>query len=223
VKLGGGIKRWRVATLQDGLWVNIVPPTDQDVFINSRNYEELSGRIEKFEQLLQELTPELRREGILERIIAAREHLKLYPASCAARVRREDAFKDLYELEYTEFYTEDTEVDATYRRLEDYVFAALSYEESKTCCWNSTTGDMYEIIMDYAQSKIDEAGDACVEPVVFKATDGGYDIWREHAANIGREELWVSWSEDESCPQRDVRDDVISKDYEIAPMCSLPE
>jgi hypothetical protein len=49
VKLGGGIKRWRVATLQDGLWVNIVPPTDQDVFINSRNYEELSGRIEKFE------------------------------------------------------------------------------------------------------------------------------------------------------------------------------
>lgn len=223
VKLGGGLKRWRVATLQNGLWVNDVPATDKDVYINSRNYEELGGRIEKFEELLKELSPELKREGILERIIAAREHLRLYPASCAARVRREDAFKELYELESTEFYTEAAEVDGTYRRLEDYVFAPLSYDESKTCCWNSTTQDMYEIIMDYAQSKIDEAGDACVEPIVFKATDGGYDIWREHAANMGRAESWVSWSEDESCPQRDTNDDVISKDYEIAPLCSAPQ
>ena len=223
VKLGGGLKRWRIATIIDGRWVNTVPPQDREHFISSRDYGQLAGRIDQFKELLQELSPELKREGILERVIAARKHLELYPASCAARARREDAFKDLYDLEYNEFASGPEEVDATYRRLEDYVFAALSYEESKTCCWNSSTNAMYEIIMDYAQAEMALAGDACVEPTVFKATNGGYDVWQNHAISLGRGAEWVAWNDDESCPQQGTLNDVVDASIKVTPMCSLPE
>ena len=65
------------------------------------------------------------------------QHIKAmvcYPASCAARIRREEAFAELYELENDSFYNSRSEVDATYRKLEDYVLSALVYDQSKTCC-----------------------------------------------------------------------------------------
>jgi hypothetical protein len=220
-KLGGGIKRWRVATSVAGRWTNMVPPQDQGVFIRSTNFEAIGKRIETFNNLIVELPPEQKREAILERIIAARDHLSRYPASCAARLRREEAFVDLYNLEKEVFYTDASEVDSTYRRLEDYVFSALSYEESKTCCWNQSTDAMYEIIMDYAKAEVEAAGDACVAPTVFKATQGGYAIWADHAMSLGRDQEWAAWSEDENCSQRDTRDDVISADFEITEFCNL--
>ena len=218
-KLGGGLKRWRVATAIEGRWTNMVPPQDQSVYIRSNNYEAIGKRIEEFEKFIQELPPEQKREAILERVIAAREHLALYPASCAARIRREDAFNDLYELDKSAFYNEQTEVDVTYRRLEDYVFSALAYDESKTCCWNSSTGAMYEIVMDYAQAEVDAAGEACIAPTVFGAIGGGYELWASHAERLGRADEWVAWSEDESCPQRDVSDDAVSLDFKVTPYC----
>ena len=220
-KLGGGIKRWRVATPIEDRWTNIVPPQDQGVFIRSTDFQAIGARIETYENLIVELPPEQKREAILERIIAARDHLSRYPASCAARLRREEAFVDLYTLEREVFFTDAQEVDATYRRLEDYVFSALSYEESKTCCWNKSTAAMYEIIMDYAEREVASAGDACVAPSVFKASQGGYELWANHAMSLGRDHEWAPWSEDEFCPQRDVRDDVINVDFKVTDYCSL--
>lgn len=220
-KLGGGIKRWRVATEINGRWTNIVPAQDREIYVRSNDYAAISARLAEFNELLVELPPEQKREAILERIIGARDHLARYPASCAARIRREEAFSDLYDLEREEFFNQQEEVDSTYRKLEDYVFAALSYEESKTCCWNSSDSAMYEIVMDYARREVEEMGEACVAPTIFKAYQGGYDLWARHATELGRADEWVAWSEDESCPQRDVSDDVTNTDFKVSSYCSL--
>jgi hypothetical protein len=220
-KLGGGLKRWRTAVLQSDRWTNIVPNQYRQDFIRSNDYNKISSRVETFRNLIVELPPERKRESILERIQSARMHLSLYPASCAARIRREDAFKELYNLEATEFYTSREDVDETYRKLDDYVLSALVYEESKTCCWNSSTAEMYSIIMDYARKEQASMGDACYAPTVFKATNGGYEIWQEYAAEIGRSSQWVEWSEDELCAQRNTVDDVIDNKLAGTAYCEL--
>jgi hypothetical protein len=46
-------------------------------------------------------------------------------------------------------------------------------------------------------------GGGCQPPVVFM-NDNGYDTFRDHAVSLGRGGEWVDWSEDESCPQRNV-------------------
>ena len=53
--------------------------------------------------LLGEVSPEQKRDALLVLIEDNRNHLRLYPASCSARERREEAFKDLYELMQGEF------------------------------------------------------------------------------------------------------------------------
>ena len=83
------------------------------------------------------------------------------------------------------------DVDAMWRHRDDFIFAELEYTKSKTCCWNSTNNAMYQTIVDFNAKREEEAG-ACLPPVVFKATDGGYDLFRDHNP-VG----WVDWSEDE--------------------------
>ncbi len=220
-KLGGGIKRWRTPVLQSDRWTNIVPVEYQRNYVRSNDYARIGARVQSFDDLLVELPPERKREAILERVQSARMHLSMYPASCAARIRREEAFQDLYELERSEFYNDEADVDATYRRLEDYVLSALVYEESKTCCWNSTTNEMYQVIMDYAHKELESMGDACVAPTVFKATNGGYDLWRDFAIETGREGQWVAWSEDELCEQRATENDIIDITKNGTELCDL--
>ena len=107
------------------------------------------------------------------------------------------------------------ELDEKYRTLEDYVLAELVYEQSKTCCWNSTTTAMYEIVMSYAEREQAQAetDGVCALPTVFRAENAasgisdGYDRWRDYAAEIGRGDEWVTWTEDETCVQRGVMDD----------------
>ena len=89
-----------------------------------------------------------------------------------------------------------------FRAEEDYVFAELEYTESKTCCWNSSTGDMFDIAMQ-VNAKLQEEAAACLPPVVFKATDGGYEVFADH-----NRALWIPWSADEHCPQQDTQNDV---------------
>ena len=154
---------------------------------------------------------------MLRRIEDARNHLREYPASCAARERREEAFRDLYILNQNEFGMSKEETDRQYRKLEDYVFAELVYNKSKTCCWNSSTSAMYQIIMDYNRSLMQ---DQCVEPVVFKAVNGGYEVFKQYAEETGRGYLWKPWSEDEPCPQRDTQNDV-EAEHEWIPWCDV--
>ena len=208
-KLGGGLKRWRVPEVVDGRWANMVPASDAEVFISSRDYAALADRIDIFDKILRTVGPDEKRAVLLARIEDQRNHLRRYPASCSARIRREEAFAELYTFEAEQSQVSMDVVDARHRLFEDYVFAELTYEKSKTCCWNSTTDAMYDIVMAYnleLQAEAEAAGE-CRAPVVFMNREGGYGVFAEYADAIGRGDEWVAWSEDETCPQRDVQDD----------------
>ncbi len=207
-KMGGGIKRWRVTKNVGGYWTNTWMDADEAHWINSTDYARIAARPARYKVLLGAVTPQQQRDGLLAAISDARHHLEMYPASCAARQRRERAFGELYGLAGRLGMT-TAQIDAEYRELEDYVLGELDYTKSKTCCWNSSTNAMYEIIMQHARAE-QEAADAagtCIEPTVFKSRSDGYKLWSDYAASIGRGSQWRAWSEDESCSQRNVAQD----------------
>lgn len=222
-RLGGGAKRFRVAKNVGGFWTNTWARGDEAHWINSTDDARIAARPARFEQLLGQVAPAQQRAELVAQIADARRHLRSYPASCSARERREAAFAELYDLSERAFGQDRAEVDRAHRQLEDYVFAELTYTASKTCCWNSTTAAMAEIVLDYARAEQAAAAAAgtCVAPTVFRAEDGGYDRWADHAAATGRAALWRAWSEDESCPQRGVDDDAIATNAAPA-FCSAP-
>lgn len=209
-KLGGGVRRFRAAKSVNGRWTNVVLGIHASHWLADTNYAAIQARPETFETLLGEVSPEELRTSLLRTIEDNRAHLRSYPASCSARTRREAAFTELYALNQERFGISAADTDREHRALEDYVFAELTYEQSKTCCWNSTTRAMYEIVMDYNEHHVSD-GD-CREPVVFMAQgagagEDGYGLFRAHAEALGRGAEWVAWSEDEPCAQRAVRDD----------------
>lgn len=220
-KLGGGIRRWRTPVISGGRWNNIVPQVFRDVYIEDTNLEAIASRPEKFKELLAEDTPEAARDAALATIETARNALRERPASCSQRTKREEAFDALYDVMQRSFGKSRTQVDAEYRKLEDFVFAELEYDKSKTCCWNSTTRDMAEIVLDYAQKEkaANERQGVCKQPTPFRAVGGGkYDAWKTHAASLGRSAQWKEWSEDEPCAQRGVAEDIIGERGDVA-MC----
>jgi hypothetical protein len=202
-KFNGGLKRFRVAKKIAGRWTNATMARDEAAWIADSDLERKRARPAQLDALLGELSPEQERDLLLGVIEAKRAHLRDFPASCAARSDREKAFVDLYSVMEESFGLSAAEVDAAHRIFDDYVFAELVYAQSKTCCWNSTTGKMYETIMDLNAELQAQAGDACVQPLVFKATDGGYEPFRAHEP-FG----WREWSADEACPQANVQNDV---------------
>lgn len=219
-KLGGGIRRWRTPALQNGRWANIVPSEDRSVYISDDNLAAISARPERFTQLLAEDTPEAARDAALATIESARTSLRERPASCSARTKREEGFIALYAA-VDKLGMSKSDADAQYRKLEDRVFGELEYNQSKTCCWNSTTTAMAQIVLDYAQdeqTKNDSDG-VCREPTVFKSSNGGnYDLWKTYAANNGKRDQWKDWSEDEPCDQRGVQEDAVTA-RGVVPMC----
>jgi len=220
-KLGGGLKRWRVAKNIDGYWTNTWMAGDEASWINSTDYTRIAARPARFGQLLGQVSPEQKRDELLVQIDDARHHLQQYPASCSARETRERAFRSLYEIA-SQLHMTKGDIDAMYRELEDYVLAELDYTKSKTCCWNSSTSAMFDIIMDKAR-KDKEAADAsntCVAPVVFDSRTDGYQLWATYATSIGRGADWHEWKEDEACPQRDVAADTEAT-HEGTAFCSL--
>lgn len=220
-KLGGGIRRWRTAVASNGRWNNIVPHVFRDVYIEDGNIEAIASRPEKFKELLAEESPQAARDAAIATIEAARVNLRERPASCSQRTKREEGFDALYEVMQRAFDKSRAEVDAEYRKLEDYVFAELEYNESKTCCWNSTTPAMAEIVLDFAEkekAQNDQEG-VCRQPTAFRSSGGGkYDTFKAHAASLGRAGDWREWSEDEPCAQRAVAEDTITE-RGAAPMC----
>ncbi|MBA2539488.1 MAG: PPC domain-containing protein [Deltaproteobacteria bacterium] len=222
-KLGGGIKRWRVAKNVNGYWTNTWMAADEASWINSTDYARISARPARFEQILGQVSPEQKRTELLVQIGEARHHLQQFPASCSARERREQAFRNLYEVG-TELGQSKGEIDAEHRELEDYVLGELEYTKSKTCCWNSTTSAMYDIVMDKARAEIAaaEATNTCVAPTVFASRTDGYGMWAAHAATLGRPADWRAWSEDEACPQRGVAADT-ERSREATTYCSLDD
>jgi hypothetical protein len=221
-KLGGGLKRWRVAKAIGGYWTNTWMAGDEASWINSTDTARIAARPARFAQILGQVPPEQQRTELLAQIADARRHLSQYPASCSARQRREQAFASLYEVAGRAFGQTRAEVDGAYRQIDDYVFAELDYAHARTCCWDSSTSAMYDVIMDGARADAAAAASAhtCAAPVVFKSQQDGYQRWAAHAAVLGRSADWRAWSEDESCPQRDASVDA-EVTVAITPYCSL--
>lgn len=206
-ELGGGLKRWRTPVVKNGRWLNIVPVVDRPMQVDSADTVALAARLDTLETLFGALSVDEEIAAALDRIELARNNLRQRPASCANRTRREEAFDALYEL-YEQQGVGRAAVDAQHRTLEDYVFGELEYDQARTCCWNSTTPDMYAIVMDFAQQG--SAGinpGTCEEPLVFKARLGGYAMYEAFAEATGRGHLWRDWSADETCPQSAMADD----------------
>jgi hypothetical protein len=210
-KLGGGIKRWRVTKNVNGYWTNTWMAADEASWINSTDYPRIAARPARFEQILGQVSPEQKKAELLTQIGEARHHLSQFPASCSARERREQAFHQLYQVGVQLGETKG-EIDAEHRELEDYVLGALDYTKSKTCCWNSSTSAMFDIVMDKARAELAaaDANGTCIAPTVFASRTDGYALWASHAATLGRPADWRAWSEDEACPQRDVSQDTVS-------------
>lgn len=204
-KFNGGLKRFRVTKAIGGVWSNTIMAADEASWISDDELDRIRERPAQLDALLGELTPEEHRDLLVGVIEAKRTHLRNFPASCSARIAREDAFEDLYTVLESEFGMTKAEIDAEHRILEDYVFAELVYEESKTCCWNSTNDAMFRTVMAVNDELQEQAGDACVEPVVFKATAGGYDVFESHDPLN-----WKDWRADETCPQATVQDDALA-------------
>lgn len=220
-KLGGGLKRFRVTKNVGGYWTNTWMAADEAHWINSIDYERIGARPPRFQALLGQVTPQQMKVELLTQIADARHHLEQYPASCSARERRENAFRALYAIA-DELGTTQAALDAELREEADYVFGELEYTKSKTCCWNSTTSAMYDLIMQKAaadKAAADERG-VCEAPVVFASRSDGYQRWAEFAASVGRASDWKAWSEDESCPQRAVAADTEAP-LSATPYCSL--
>ena len=217
-KLGGGAKRYRVAKNVGGYWTNTWMAADEASWVNSTDYTRIAARPARFEQILGSVSPQAQRTELLAQIEDARRHLSQYPASCSARERREHAFATLYELSERSFDQTQAEVDAAYRTLDDYVLGELEYTMAKTCCWNSSTAAMFDIVMNKARA---EQGTTCTTPTVFKSQlSTGYGLWQMHAASLGRASEWRAWSEDETCAQRAIPEDAEAP-REATPFCQL--
>jgi hypothetical protein len=211
-KMGGGIRRWRTPVVSGGRWNNIVPMADRGVYLSDDRVADIAARPARFKELLKQASPEEQRDAALAAIENQRRALREKPGSCSRRSDREVAFKSLYEA-MAQLGKDKSAVDAQYRKLEDYVFAELSYNESKTCCWNSTNADMAKIVLDYAdkeKAKNDSDG-VCRQPTPFKAIGGGYATWKNYAASVGKAAQWKEWSEDEPCAQRAVQEDALTE------------
>ena len=223
-KLGGGLKRWRVARNIGGYWVNTFMPEDKQYWINGSDGEALGARPKQFETILGEVPAEQKRDSLLKSIESSRKNLMENPSSCSSRADRDKAMSKLLGLA-GKLGLQSEELSKQYRIFDDFVFKPLYYSSSKTCCWNKSSKSMYRIVMDYAAEEQEKAK-ACVEPTLFRAEKDvpagyagprdGYQRWRHWAAQKGRSAEWIDvegqpakWSEDELCEQRAVEEDTV--------------
>lgn len=237
-RLGGGIKRFRVARSVGGFWTNTYMPDDKAGWINSTDPSRLVPRPKHFEEILGEVPADQKRDSLVNTVESERKNLMMNPSSCASRSEREKAMDRLRQLADKLNTTQDV-LMKQYRKIDDFVFMPLDYTSSKTCCWNTSSSSMYKVIMAYAEEEQAKATQEkmCVEPTVFRARSekpagytgpmDGFQLWRDWAAKQGRSAEWVDangkpavWSEDEQCDQRASTDD--RQSYSGGPSyCSL--
>ncbi len=218
VDLGGGLKRWPSPFVSGGRWRNRVLPAEIGSFLHRDQKTELAARPELFEDLLVTPSPEVLRDELLAVIESKRDWLRDHPSSCSARIAREQAWDALYELMEDKFNMSKLETDLQYRVLEDYVFAELRYDDSRTCCWNSTTRAMYDAAMDFNINRTSTEGE-CVAPLSFMMRDEAYADFETHADSLGLP--WVAWSADESCPQENTVTTDTEEEHAWTPWCEL--
>jgi hypothetical protein len=218
--LGGGLRRFLVPEVSGGKWRMTVLPADLAHYIPFSDEAQRAARPARFQELLETPDPNTLREELLSIIEEKRAHLRTHPSSCSARMAREQAFEQLYSLMQDSFNMSRDQTDAQYRDLEDYVFAELTYDKSRTCCWNSSTPQMYEVIMDLNETRQEQA-QSCLMPEVFKAVHGDYEVFRAHAQATNRAGDWKAWSADETCPQATPNNDDVESTHGWTPFCEI--
>ena len=216
--IGGGLKRWRVAKVKGDRWINTWMNGDEASWIDNTDYARVSARPQQFDKILGEAPFPQKLQGLLDQIEDKRNHLRRFPASCSARERRELLFSDLVSLmgDHDNWSIEQTE--AKYRNIEDYIYPALDYEKSKTCCWNSSTQAMAEIIVAYNK---DQQKDQCVAPTQFVRAAGAYSPFAAYAQKIGRGADWKTWSADEECVATSDTDKLLEDKQPSSQFCTL--
>jgi hypothetical protein len=196
---------------------------DEASWINDTDYDAIGARPTTFATQLGDPDPNAERDQIVSIINNKRAYLEDHPSSCAARTDREAAFAQLYELMDTSFGMDRTAVDAQYRTtIDDYIFAPLDYSKSRTCCWDHTSHEMYDIIAAYEAAQA-AAGSSCVDPTVFMMKSNSYDPFTTFAASQPDGAAWTAWSADEECAASGNSDDVLLPDPALTPWCSLPQ
>jgi hypothetical protein len=221
-KMGGGIRRFRTPVFRNGRWSNIVPMNARDIYIPDTDLERVGARVAKFAELLDLGTPEERKSAAIATIESARDYIRSAPSTCSKRSAREEAFQDLYRAYNETGEYDTTKIDSQHRTVEDYVFAELDYDTSRTCCWNSTKREHYDTIMQWAQAEMQKADDAqtCKAPPVFKATGSGDGYTAVRAfARANNLPFPDAWSEDEPCKAKDSTDDHLTDRAEQADYC----
>ncbi len=221
--LGGGIRRFRTPVLQGGHWNNIVPQSAMSVYIPETDAETIGKRPKQFEQLLSLGTPEQRKAAAIANIASDRDYIHTAPSTCSKRTAREDAFQELYRA-YSDLGENDhAKIDKENRKLEDYVFAELDYDSSKTCCWNSTKAEHFDTIMQWAQSEMTKASanGTCIAPPVFEASGpgDGYEKVRAYATSKNMP-FPAAWTEDEPCKAKAVQQDTVTPRAKDADYCA---
>jgi hypothetical protein len=218
-RLGGGIRRWRVPAVFGGAWVNMVPGESASAWINSTDYAAIAARPAEFGRILDVPPATERRRDLVTALEEVRVRQLKTPASCSAREKREGLIRDLADLESEDRGWSRDQTERAYRKFADYVFPQLTYEASKTCCWNTTTQAMGEMAVAFNQKRQNDA-QACLPPIPMM-NDGGYAAFKAYAVSIGRGAEWRDWSEDEPCPQRAVARDTIDASVTMANYCDL--
>lgn len=220
--MGGGIRRFRTPVLRGGRWMNIVPASARDIYIPDTDLERVGARVAQFEQLLNLGTPDERKQAALATIESQRDYIKTAPSTCSKRKAREEAFQDLYRAYQDSGEYDKAKIDKEHRKLEDYVFAELDYDTSRTCCWNSTKAEHYGTVMAWAQAEMKraETQGVCAAPPVFKASGGGdgYTAVRTFA-RANNMPFPEGWTEDEPCKAKDITDDTITARGKEADFC----
>lgn len=217
-RLGGGLRRWRVATVYNGGWSNTVPGESAAGWISSNDVAQIAARPAAFEQLLDVPDPAVRRSELTGALAASRAYQKDHPASCSNREKREGLLNDLADLESDEHAWGRDEFERRYRTYDDYVFPQLQYERSRVCCFNSSTAQMAALALGYDRAQQQATGQ-CKVPLPF--TSENFPTFKAYAAQLGRAADWKDWRADEPCPQQALAADTVSPSLAMVPYCDI--
>ncbi len=216
-RLGGGLRRWRVPVVHNGSWVNVVPAESSAAWINSTDLAAIGARPARFEQILAQTDPTVRRGELVRALASVRSHLHDKPAACTSRETRESLIEELIQLEADDNGMSRDDAELLYRRYEDYLAPPMVYDRSRVCCFNTSTPAMADLAVAYNREQ-ERRTQQCRPPLPFIADN--LATFKAYAVSVGRGTEWRDWRADEPCPQSTLVADTLAPN-QMAPYCSV--